>query len=257
MTDIGEILREKREARGLSAEEAEAETKLAAGSIRAVEDNRFDGFRNKVYARAFVRDYANYLAVDPKPLLDRLDEIYAPPAEAAEEPEEDAPEEIPALPEKNAPGLDRVVISFAVFLLLALICYGVSRYNRPSSPAPAPEPAVSLQTEPGPPSVPEAPAQPETAKKYAEGVTVSVKTFAWYPATHLRIVVDGVVKYNQSTGPAACLEYTGKTYVKIYTDNSDHIQIRVNGRLEDSMGAPGKPVTKYYQVNTPETRPAE
>ncbi|MBR4749018.1 MAG: helix-turn-helix domain-containing protein [Abditibacteriota bacterium] len=256
MTDIGQILREKREARGLSAEEAEAETRLAADSIRAVEDNRFDEFKNKVYARAFVRDYANFLAVDPKPLLDRLDEIYAPPQEAAEEREEGAREEYPEpLPEKSAPGLDRVVISFAVFLLLALICYGVSRYTRQSPTAPAPEPGSPAVTAVQP--EPAVPAQPEPVKKYAEGVSVSVKTFAWYPATQLRIVVDGVVKYNQSTGPASCLEYTGKTYVKIYTDNSDHIQIRVNGRLEDSMGAPGKPVTKYYQVNTPETRPAE
>ncbi|MBP5274788.1 MAG: hypothetical protein ILO36_07620, partial [Abditibacteriota bacterium] len=173
-------------------------------------------------------------------------------------PEDAGPEtEYAALPEE-APagwsGMGRLLITFLVFIILSLVCYGVYRSSGPA-PKPVPEPAAPAVI--NEPSVPEAKAPEKQPQKYAEGVFVSVKTFTWYPRTVIRIVVDDVVKYNQDTGPGACLEYTGKNYVKVYTDNGDHIQIRVNGRLEDSMGSPGKPVTKYYQVNTPETRPAE
>ncbi|MBQ9358019.1 MAG: helix-turn-helix domain-containing protein [Abditibacteriota bacterium] len=264
MTDIGQILREKREARKLTPAEVENEIKLASSSVEAIEANDFDVFPNRVYARAAVRDYANYLAVEPAPLLERLNEIFdgkkprtpaEPEASEAEAPDA-APEEPEAPEAGGCSGMGKLILTFVVFLLLALLCYGVSRFSggaadtdkaAPDRTAakPAPEPATAAE--------PAAPAP----RKYAEGVFVSVKTFAYYPTTRIRIVVDDVVKYNQGTGPAACLEYSGKRYVKVYTDNSDHIQIRVNGRLEDNMGAPGRPVTKFYQVNTPETRPAE
>ncbi|MCX8052955.1 MAG: DUF4115 domain-containing protein [Armatimonadetes bacterium] len=79
---IGEILRAKRESRGLGLEEVHEETKITVQNLAALEENRFDAFPNKVYARAFLRDYANFLDLDSASLLARYEDQWGCAREA-------------------------------------------------------------------------------------------------------------------------------------------------------------------------------
>ncbi|MGC8862411.1 MAG: helix-turn-helix domain-containing protein, partial [Armatimonadota bacterium] len=79
---IGDVLRAKREDRGLSFDEVHEATKITPENLAALEENRFDVFANKVYARAFLRDYANFLGLDSALLLARYEEEWAAPAAA-------------------------------------------------------------------------------------------------------------------------------------------------------------------------------
>ncbi len=73
-TSIGEMLRSKREARSLGLQEVHEATKITTQNLAALEENHFDAFPNKVYARAFLRDYANFLDLDSASLLARYEE---------------------------------------------------------------------------------------------------------------------------------------------------------------------------------------
>ena len=57
--------------------EVQDATKITVNNLSALEEDRFDDFPNRVYTRAFLRDYANYLALDSAGLLESYEQTYA------------------------------------------------------------------------------------------------------------------------------------------------------------------------------------
>jgi cytoskeleton protein RodZ len=70
LPSIGEALRSAREAQGRSVEEASAATRIRSSYLEALEQERFEELGGNVYAKGFLRSYANFLGIDPAPLLD-------------------------------------------------------------------------------------------------------------------------------------------------------------------------------------------
>jgi cytoskeleton protein RodZ len=75
MANIGTTLREERIRLGLGIDQVEADTKIRAKYLMALEDERFDALPGTAYARAFLRDYAEQLGLDPQALVDRLNAV--------------------------------------------------------------------------------------------------------------------------------------------------------------------------------------
>ena len=73
MTEIGKSLREARIGRGLELAEIEASTKIRAGYLAALEEERFGVFPGRAYGKAFLRTYAQYLGLQWQLLVDELD----------------------------------------------------------------------------------------------------------------------------------------------------------------------------------------
>lgn len=71
MDEIGHILREARENRGLTLEDAQAHTRINARYLTALENGQYSALPTPVHARGFLRNYARFLGLDPQPLLDR------------------------------------------------------------------------------------------------------------------------------------------------------------------------------------------
>jgi cytoskeletal protein RodZ len=69
MESYGDLLRKKREDRGLDFDAAERETSIAANYLRALENEEFDKFPGKVYFTGFLRTYGEYLGLDSAYLL--------------------------------------------------------------------------------------------------------------------------------------------------------------------------------------------
>jgi transcriptional regulator with XRE-family HTH domain len=61
---IGQTLREARERRGLSLDDAERATKIRARQLEALEAERFDRLPSGAYTRSFLREYADFLGLD-------------------------------------------------------------------------------------------------------------------------------------------------------------------------------------------------
>jgi hypothetical protein len=72
MGELGERLRGERERRGIGIDEIEAETRIRAKFLLALEEERFDVLPGPAYVRAFVRDYAEQLGLDPQELVNEL-----------------------------------------------------------------------------------------------------------------------------------------------------------------------------------------
>lgn len=72
MAGIGETLRSTREHRGLTIEQVARDTRISLRFLEALEAENFEELPAPVYVRGFLRSYANYLKIDPQPLLDSL-----------------------------------------------------------------------------------------------------------------------------------------------------------------------------------------
>jgi cytoskeleton protein RodZ len=77
---VGRVLREAREAQGITLENAAIRLYLMQRQIEAMETDDFDSLGQLVFARGFVRNYARLLGLAPETLLARMEGAPAEPA---------------------------------------------------------------------------------------------------------------------------------------------------------------------------------
>lgn len=77
---IGQMLRDAREAQGITLEDAAARLRLMHRQIEAMETDDFESLGQPVFARGFVRNYARLLGLVPEDLLTRMEGAPAEPA---------------------------------------------------------------------------------------------------------------------------------------------------------------------------------
>ena len=71
MDELGLILQEARENKGLTLEEVQEETRINATYLAALENGEYAELPSPVHVRGFLRNYARFLDLDPNPLLER------------------------------------------------------------------------------------------------------------------------------------------------------------------------------------------
>ena len=74
MKEIGERLKETREAIGISIEEAAEDLKTRPAQIENMEAGNMDAFKDIFYLKYFIRDYAKYLGLDYEDIVDEFNE---------------------------------------------------------------------------------------------------------------------------------------------------------------------------------------
>ena len=73
MDELGHILREARETKGLTLEEAQEEIRINSKYLAALENGEYDKLPTPVHVRGFLRNYSRFLGLDPQPLLERYE----------------------------------------------------------------------------------------------------------------------------------------------------------------------------------------
>ncbi|MCA0969070.1 helix-turn-helix domain-containing protein [Halobacillus litoralis] len=68
--DIGARLKEARESKGLSLDEVQQTTKIQKRYLNAIEQNEFDTLPGKFYTRAFIREYASAVGLNPEEVME-------------------------------------------------------------------------------------------------------------------------------------------------------------------------------------------
>lgn len=90
---IGEQLRQARLSRDLTASKVAAETKMKVQTVEAIERNDFGRIPAPIYCKGFIKLYAEYVGLDPRPLIDEYVAAYAPSSQI--QTELSVPEEMP------------------------------------------------------------------------------------------------------------------------------------------------------------------
>ncbi|MDX1615003.1 MAG: helix-turn-helix domain-containing protein [Candidatus Promineifilaceae bacterium] len=73
MDELGTILREAREAKGLTLAEAHQATRIGSKFLEALETGQYELLPTQVHVRGYLRNYARFLGLDPQPLLERYE----------------------------------------------------------------------------------------------------------------------------------------------------------------------------------------
>ena len=74
---FGENLRRERELRGISLHEIAEATKISARFLQALEQDRLDVLPGGIFPRAFVKQYARYLGLDPEKVVAEFQYLHA------------------------------------------------------------------------------------------------------------------------------------------------------------------------------------
>lgn len=146
MESLGQYLRKLREERGKSIQDVAEETKLQERYITALEEDRFEELPGEVYAKPFLKAYAQFLGVDRKELYSRYETQRGPTKRQVAPTVEEARA---GFPRWIIVGAILIVVLAVVFLLLSLGRKG----SGPVSPISGGE-TDTAQVEPGEKSEP-------------------------------------------------------------------------------------------------------
>lgn len=233
----GHNLRRARETAGLSLTEAAKETRISAKYLGALEeDARTDAFPAPVYARFFMRTYAEYLGLDPDPLLRardaRFDEV------------ERASPNLERIPTPASPSPRRIVGGLLVLVsVVTLAVLGIASLGSEGVGSSAPPPArveASPATASPPPSPATAPAaapgeeEPARPARTDRGVHAVLRLSApsWVEAT-----VDGEVRMRETLPEDRRVVLRARRTLDLVLGNAGGVRLRVNGRIEPTGGS--------------------
>lgn len=152
---VGQILRDAREAQGMTLEDAAARLRLMQRQVEAMETDDFESLDPPVFARGFVRNYARLLGLAPEALLARMEGAPAEPAVVS-----------PAAPPQphswlTSPWLILLLLGLLVAVVAPVALYGWLNSEGKDDPSQQVPPAT--QTDSAPAAVPAPVAEPALA----------------------------------------------------------------------------------------------
>ena len=169
---VGQVLRDAREAQGVTLENAAIRLHLMQRQIEAMETDDFGSLGQPVFARGFVRNYARLLGLAPEPLLARMEGAPAEPAVVTH------PAAIPPHSWLTSPWVILLLLGLLLAVVVPVALYwwlnSGTEEEEPARPAPVVQPrAVPVPAAPvaapasaavppavTPPALPVAPAEP-------------------------------------------------------------------------------------------------
>lgn len=180
MGELGSLLTRAREARGLTLEDAERDTRISRRYLMALESEQFEVIPAPVYARGFLRSYSQYLGLDPQETLAMFPREDDPEYQRAAEATSPAPRPSPDRP------VSPVSASRPTWR------------SGPTQSAPPPQGAPARRQAPGRPT-PLQPRRPAPAESYEPvigvdiGVPSPARRIKTDPAAQTRSMVIAVV----------------------------------------------------------------
>lgn len=220
MGQLGDTLRERRSALGISLEQAEDGTKIRAKLLDALETGTYDKLPNPGYVRGYISSYARYLELDPVPLL----AMYRAETGAGRFHDINLPDEAVApRDQQHAVPWKVAAAVVAAIVVLSLGIWLATRLSRgPATPPPIPtieatttdatggsKTATSASTPTDAATTPEPPA---TYTPFTVKVTVSDNGASW-----VKVTIDGLSAYEGSLtgGQTKEFQVTRTAVVKI------------------------------------------
>jgi cytoskeleton protein RodZ len=280
--EIGRLLEHRRKERGLTLEEVEQATKIRKRYLTGLERENYAILPDAVYARGFLKTYANYLGLDGEALSRRLKSSIRTRRERGidYDPNPESDFEKPLITPSGLRGAQKrkVTTSAIVTLLVAVLAlaavigalYFVGRgaqvskeRNPPSGESP---PRQEQQNVAGRENAPEAGSTKEVAggskgtAGEAEKPTVSKQSA---PPDTLRVLVsvtelpswilirtDGTTAYEQVAQPGFSQTFEAEQQLYIKSGNAGAVRVEINGQDAGALGGSGEIVARTYTLKS-------
>jgi cytoskeleton protein RodZ len=271
---IGRVLREAREALGLSLEGCEEGTKIRRKYLEAMEDGRVYDLPGEVYLKGFLRSYGNFLGLDGAALVEQYKGSKYERRAAVEQPTGQAapaqqrePAVVRSRPVRtpHRPGAFTIMFRRLVVAgLLAAVAGGLVwgglqagwRVGKTVDPAPAPEPIQTEQPPPQPQPEPKKeeppppPPPPEPAKVLMAAAAGDV--IAWtvpFRQVEVKMEFDAIVWVHAEADnttlfmglaqPNTVREFKADRNLRVRVGYADAIRVTVNQQPFGSVAKSG------------------
>lgn len=262
---IGEILRREREQQKLTIQDVEQATSIRALYIEALEQGEYDKLPGEVYAKGFIKNYANFLSLNGDELVKKFVMEISPATIA---PEENIPAEKTepkpaaetgtitktrsqrraesAASEKEDDSRKKYLIAAVAVLILLLggLVFGLSGSGDEDSVVKNDEtqttenPQIAQNT---PAPVPDAP--PPAVAPPTSGVSVQA-TFSddcW-----TQVVIDGALVFEGMINAGQVFDWAGTQSVYVVLGNAGAVNFVMNGQDIGAIGANGAVVDRIF-----------
>jgi transcriptional regulator with XRE-family HTH domain len=231
-SDVGDTLREARRQRGESLEQASRATRVRESYLRALEEDEqsFEPFPGRVYARFFLREYAEYLGLDPEPLLRRFDHDALPALVV-----------VPPTPLfRRAPRPRRWAIAALVVLVAMLGSAAVLNRDAWTS--------GGMNTSPSPPVSPDAPKQRAGNEPAVPPVTsvravISTQGYCW-----INVIADGKRLFQGTLAPGQRRSFRATHELHVDLGRPGVVEVTVNGKVQRFAGDDSTPVHPTWTI---------
>ena len=265
----------RREEMGLTLAEVFAQTRISAKNLAALEQGDFASLPPPVYTKAFIRQYAEFLAIDARPLLEKYDAFLKP----QEDPRSVRKIEDAERPPQGFP-LRKVLwpLLGALFIAAALVLFFYNLYPKQSahpnrqSVTPVPQMETPAPTETVPAPAPEVPlpetAPPAAAATPSQAVVPQIVTPPVSPkppsppvpaanaptsiapgtqklllkakeTTWIGVLIDGQEGHQALLQPGDVVTFTGNQF-KVDIGNAGGVEVILDGKLLPPQGKSGQ-----------------
>jgi cytoskeleton protein RodZ len=265
---IGPLLEKKRLEKGLSLKEAEQATKIRTRYLKGLEREDPTALPDPVYARGFLKTYANFLGLDGEQLSREFRDHRAPRRERYldyERPQRGEfdqpiinPGGVDDAERRRISGATIFTIVLAVLVLAVVIgaLYYVGSRSTGNIPNNAPEEELVVEQEAEDDSSWEEPAAGPESKTGAEdraddasnegseAVQVTVRVVG--VPTGLTVLTDGTVASDQFAQPGFSQTFAARRTITISTANAGAVEVEVDGQNKGRLGQLGKPLTRDF-----------
>ncbi len=225
MGSFGEKLRRERELRGVSLREIADGTKISVRFLQALEEDKVEGLPGGLFPRAFARQYAMFLGLDPERTVADFVEAHG----------QLAPERKPApMPVRRAPvSLGHV---FLALVAVAAVALTLRRSAPQAPPPPQPTPVaapVVLPTDRVYPS-PALASEPVTSGDSLV-LTMTAQADCW-----VEVRADGATLVNRVLAQGESQTFEARGEIVLSVGNAGGLSIRVNDRPALPLGRSGE-----------------
>lgn len=246
MADIGERLKEAREKKSLTIEQAQRQTHIHSAVLIAIEEGRCDGMLAPAYVKSFLKKYSSLLGLDSKEILSAYSALHPELERQAVNvpgPEPKGPQDISIYLNAARYVLVVIIILFLVIFLGKKVTesvkiYKISKAAASKSGIPQKKPSVKSQN----------PASPK-AKEEEKGpfnLVIKIKQ-----NVYLKVKKDGEVLFGSVLKKGATESLKAKQNIELYVSKAEAIELVLDGK---PLASPGKGVIKNLEITKKGTR---
>lgn len=252
MGELGQLLREAREKKGLSITEVEEKTKIRQPQIEALEGENYEELPDGIYRKGLLRNYALYLGLDLKEVMTLYggeEEEIGPTTPVAEGFE----------PAKGLTVSSWLFIDLFLGLLIvaSIVVVGILAYNRqyipfPSSPA-TPTRHASLASPVLAFTPTDTPSPTSTPTEMPSGrLQVDVEIIA---RTWLEVTVDGEPAFRGLIEAGTNWSWFAQDSIAMHVGNAGGVLVTVNGQELGPLGEQDEVVDIEFTWENLQTTP--
>ena len=271
---IGPVLEKARKERGLSLDEAEHATKIRKRYLAGLEREDYGVLPDAVYARGFLKTYANYLGLDGEVLAQELKDQRRPRRERgasasyglATPKTSDFDRPLVSPGEFGRKEKRRIspstILSLLVALLLLAAIIGSLYYvglgaqsagqSSPESQQENPQPQAQGEAanDPQPNNNGGAPAPEGADQPPPPPETLTVVVSVDGDPSWLSVLADGRLAYEQIAEPGFSQTFEAERAVSIKTGNAGAVGVEVNGQDLGKLGESGEVLTRDFTLKS-------